>query len=450
MSGSPIDSPKAPDDPPKERADAFRFVAGAALLVLSVPCLGLGLPGIVLAIGLLVHATLGRASVRGAAILLGVIAVSTWWPLAWCLVDARLDPLFASLATFGVAAVAAALAPLVLAPLVHVASTHTSETRASDTHTSETRASETRTSDTHTPDTHTSETRTSETRTSDTHTSETRASDTRASDTHTSDTPAPSSLADLLAHPASRGIAARVAVLLVALAALAPPIWLSPLLGYLLGASGLALGLAFGLPRALRARRADVSSSSRPARTGEGLTLALAWTLAALSSLAALQFPAPASPGALGADTRAFDRPRREGSVLVSPHELGFVVAVADGGGVGLVRTPFGRPARVSIDVLEASPRFPERTIRICAARDEASSCVVVDDDGVRRDDGPLERARAAYGTIGLALLAVVASLLLALAIFGAHRPHLARVLAFASAVAFTALASIPWWQRMS
>lgn len=420
MSGSPIDSPKAPDDPPKERADAFRFVAGAALLVLSVPCLALGLPGIVLAIGLLVHATLGRASVRGPAMLLGVIAVSTWWPLAWCLVDARLDPLFASLATFGVAAVAAALAPLVLAPLVHVASTHTSSTRASDTHTSETRASETRTSDTHTPD------------------------------THTSDTPAPSSLADLLAHPASRGIAARVAVLLVALAALAPPIWLSPLLGYLLGASGLALGLAFGLPRALRARRADVSSSSRPARTGEGLTLALAWTLAALSSLAALQFPAPASPGALGADTRAFDRPRREGSVLVSPHELGFVVAVADGGGVGLVRTPFGRPARVSIDVLEASLRFPERTIRICAARDEASSCVVVDDDGVRRDDGPLERARAAYGTVGLALLAVVASLLLALAIFGAHRPHLARVLAFASAVAFTALASIPWWQRMS
>jgi hypothetical protein len=307
-----------------------------------------------------------------------------------------------------------------------------------DTHTSDARASDTHTSDTHTSDTHTSDTHTS-----DTHTSDARASDTRASG-------GSSSLADLLAHPASRGIAARVAVLLVALAALAPPIWLSPLLGYLLGASGLALGLAFGLPRALRARRADVSSSSRPARTGEGLTLALAWTLAALSSLAALQLPAPASPGALGADTRAFDRPRREGSVLVSPHELGFVVAVADGGGVGLVRTPFGRPARVSIDVLEASPRFPERTIRICAARDEASSCVVVDDDGVRRDDGPLERARAAYGTIGLALLAVVASLLLALAIFGAHRPHLARVLAFASAVAFTALASIPWWQRMS
>jgi hypothetical protein len=271
----------------------------------------------------------------------------------------------------------------------------------------------------------------------------------------------PSSLADLLSRPASRGIAARVTVLLVALAALAPPIWLSPLFGYLFGALGLALGLAFGLPRALRVRRTDVSSSaSHRRRTGEGLALALAWTLAALSSLASLQLPAPATPGALGADSRAFDRARREGRVLVSPHELGFVVSVADGGGVGLVRTPFGRPERISIEVLEASSsadpadreasaRSPGRAIRICAARDEASSCVVVDDDGVRLDDGPLDRARAAYGKIGLALLAVVASLLVTLAIFGAHRPRFARALAFACAVTFTALALMPWGPQM-
>lgn len=403
MSSSPIDSPKAPEGSPRERADTLRLVAGAALLVLSVPCLALGLPGIVLAMGLLVHATLGRTSARGPAMLLGVIAVSTWWPLVWCLVDARLDPLFASLATLAVAAVTAALAPLVLAPLAHVASTP-----------------------------------------SDTSTSETSTSDTSTSDTSTADRSTASVFAELLAHPASHRITARLAVLFVALAAIAPPIWLSPLMGYVLGALGLALGLAFGLPRALRARRDAVSSSSR--RSLDGLALALAWTFAALSSLVALQFPAPATPGALGADARSFDRARREGPVLVSPHERGFVVSVADGGGVGLVRTPFGRPERVSI---EASAGSSERALRVCAAREEASSCVVVDHDGVRLDDGPLDRARAAYGKTGLGLLAALAGLLLALASFGARRPRLARALAFASALTFTALALIPWWPGM-
>jgi hypothetical protein len=438
---------------PNDRPATLRLVASAALLVLSVPCLLLGLPGIVLAVGAIVHATLGRASVRGPAMLFGVIAVSTWWPLVWCLVDARLDALVAALATLALGAFAAALAPLVLAPLALVARTsRTDPTVAADATTSDAITSSPITSSPITSSPITSSPSTSSPTTSDAITSSPITSSPITSSHRPSEGV---SLGALLAVPASRHVRARVAVLLVTLAALAPPIWLAPLVGYLLGALGLALGLAFGLPRALRARRADASPmadvsprATHDRRPREGLALALAWTLAALSSLVAVQLPARATPGALGADARAFDRPRREGPVRVAPHELGFVVSVADGGGAGLVRTPFGRPDRVSLDRLDARARPGERAaIRVCAARAQATACVRVDDDGVRLDDGPLDRARAAYGTSGLAILAVVMGLLLALAVFGARRPRLTRALAFASAVAFAAFALAPWWR---
>lgn len=374
----------APVTTSMDRSARLRVVAGAALLVLSAPCLILGLPGVLLAAALVVGAT--PSGKRGPVMLLCALAFTTWWPASWCLVDARLAPTEAALLLAAITCFAFAIAPLVLAPIAIAAGA--------------------------------------------------------------------SGLADALAHPASRRPAVRGSVAILTLAAFAPPTLLSPLVGYLSGASALALGLSFGIPHALRAHASkdptqvgDVSDAAKgPDRPAVALALAL--VVVGLSALGVLSLPSDPKPGPLGPDGRSFDGPLREGPVLVTPHDEGFVVSVADGGGAGLVSTPFGRPDRVSIHLEHREERREPRaaaSLRVCAARDEASVCTWIDRDGVRLDDGPLDRASSAYGTTGLALLACIATLLLALALLGTRRP-LATPLVLASIGALLALAAMPWW----